>query len=146
MIIIARKAVSTNVMDIFPPEKRREIMSKIRHKNSQAELTVFAYLRQNKIYFQKHYKKAPGNPDISLPRKKKAVFIDGDYWHGRYLNKVTHDKFWIDKITGNKLRDEKVNKELREHGWNILRIWETDINRKRTREEALAKIKNFLLS
>lgn len=43
------------------------------------EKNVFSHLRKNGIYFQKHYNKAPGSPDIALPRKKICVFIDGDF-------------------------------------------------------------------
>ena len=58
-------------------------MSKIRSKNTKAELIVFRELRKRKIHFQKHYKKVVGSPDIAIPRKKIAIFIDGDFWHGR---------------------------------------------------------------
>lgn len=67
--------------DVFDPEKRREVMKLVKSKNSKAELIVFRYLRKQGIYFQKHYKKASGRPDIALPRKKKAVFIDGDFYN-----------------------------------------------------------------
>jgi DNA mismatch endonuclease (patch repair protein) len=132
-------------MDIFSPEKRSEIMAKVHYKNSRAELLAFSYLRKNKIHFQKHYKRAPGNPDIALPRKKKAVFIDGDYWHGRYPDKVTQNEFWINKISKNISRDREVLKELSNLGWDVLRVWESDINRKRTQKKSLDTIKNFLL-
>jgi DNA mismatch endonuclease (patch repair protein) len=132
-------------MDIFSPQKRSEIMSLIRSKNSKAERLVFSYLRKEKIYFQKHYKKATGRPDLALPRKRIAVFIDGDFWHGRYIEKVTNDKFWLDKINKNIKRDLEVNSKLKSEGWSILRVWESDINRKRTQLEKLEQIKNFLL-
>ncbi len=61
--------------DIFDPEKRRQIMSSVKSKNSVAEKIVFQYLRKNKIYFQKHYTKIIGKPDIAIPRKKKAIFL-----------------------------------------------------------------------
>ena len=56
-------------------------MSKIRSKNTKIENLVFKELRKRKIYFQRHYKKCAGSPDIALPKKKIAIFIDGD---GRY--------------------------------------------------------------
>lgn len=64
--------------DMYSPEKRSDIMSRIRSKETQAEKIVFRYLRQQKLYFQKHYARAAGKPDVALPRKKKAVFIDSD--------------------------------------------------------------------
>lgn len=41
--------------DMYSPEKRSEIMSRIRSKETQAEKIVFRYLRRNNVYFQKHY-------------------------------------------------------------------------------------------
>lgn len=136
--------------DVFEPNKRSEVMALIKSKNSKAELTVFKYLRQNKVYFQKHYKKVAGTPDIALPRKKRAVFIDGDFWHGRSLQKLTEkrgeDDYWTKKIKRNIERDKEVGVALLESEWHILRVWESDINRKRTRSETLQIVKDFLQS
>ena len=57
-------------------------MSKIRSKNTKLEVLVFRELRKRGVYFQKHYERVVGKPDIALPRKRKAVFLDGDFWHG----------------------------------------------------------------
>lgn len=124
-------------------------MAKVRSKNSKVELLAFSFLRKNGVYYQKHYRKAPGNPDIALPRKKKAVFIDGDFWHGRRLEQTLKtrgpDDYWTLKVQKNVARDKMQMRELEELGWSTLRIWESDINRKRTREETLEKIKDFLI-
>jgi DNA mismatch endonuclease, patch repair protein len=136
--------------DFLTPHQRSERMSLIRSQNSKAELLVFEYLRRNKVYHQKHYKRVVGKPDIALPRKRRAVFIDGDYWHGRSYNKVLArygtDGFWTNKIRENMQRDERQRKELTQHGWTILAVWESDINRKRTRDVALNSIRQFLLA
>jgi DNA mismatch endonuclease (patch repair protein) len=133
--------------DFLHKERRSEIMSRIRSKDTKAELVVFKYLRQQKIYFQKHYNKAPGNPDIALPRKKKAVFIDGDFWHGREYRKTINrlpEGYWKEKIKRNHKRDKENFKKLTAEGWTVLRVWESDINRKRTRDNKLKIIKGFL--
>ena len=138
--------------DQFSPSKRSEIMASIKSKNSKAEVEVFRYLRARKIYFQKHYSRAPGSPDIALPRKKIAVFIDGDFWHGRTLEKLKARKvneigeYWIKKIERNIARDARQERELARLGWSIARVWESDIMRKRTRQAALSKIERFLLA
>lgn len=120
-------------------------MSKIRSKNTKAELVVFSELRKNKIYFQKHYKKAPGSPDIAFPKNKKAVFIDGDFWHGRNFlkdQKRLPNDYWRNKIKSNVLRDKKNFVELRKKGWKVLRLWEKDIIKNNKR--AVAKIKKLI--
>lgn len=138
------------MVDVFSAEKRKEVMRLVKSKNSKAELFVFRYLSQNHIYFQKHYVKAPGKPDIALPRKKKAVFIDGDFWHGRNLKHRLKgraaDDPWVKKIERNIERDKEQRFALEQDGWKILRIWESDILRKRTRQEYLEKIVGFLVS
>lgn len=136
-------------MDIFDRKKRSEIMSKIRSENTKAEMIAFSYLRKNGVYFQRHYKKAPGSPDVASPRKKIAVFIDGDFWHGRNYEKLLEkhkDKndYWTNKISRNIRRDKEQEAELSKLGWKVLRIWESDIVRKRTSNIALKNIAAFL--
>jgi DNA mismatch endonuclease, patch repair protein len=116
--------------DVFSKKKRSEIMSKIRSKNTKPEVLVFRELRRRGIYFQKHYKRAPGSPDIALPRKKIAIFIDGDFWHGyRFSQQKSRlpKKYWRAKIEGNIKRDMKNRLLLRKAGWKVLRIWEHKI-------------------
>ena len=135
--------------DFLTPEQRSIQMGKIRGKNTKAELLVFRYLRKQGIYFQKHYKRAPGSPDIALPRKKKAVFIDGDFWHGKTIDRVMArgpEDYWTKKILRNMERDKEQEKVLLEAGWKILRVWETDILRKSTQASSLERIRLFMIS
>lgn len=121
-------------------------MSKIRSKNTKAELIVFRGLRKRKIYFQKHCKRVIGFPDIALPRKKIAIFIDGDFWHGRNFAKDRNRlprKYWREKIETNIIRDKKNREKLRKQGWKVLRVWEREVSKRPT--EAIEKIIGFLL-
>jgi DNA mismatch endonuclease (patch repair protein) len=136
--------------DIFNEAKRKQIMKSIKGKNSKAERTVFAHLNKQKIYYQKHYQsKYKINIDIALPRKKVAIFIDGDFWHGASLNKLIeqrgHEDYWTRKIQRNKERDVYQTRLLLENGWKVLRIWESDINRKKTRDLSLQQIQVALI-
>jgi len=125
-------------------------MRLIKSKNSEAELIVFRFLRKEKVYFQKHYKHAPGTPDIALPRKRKAVFIDGDFWHGKRLAKTIErrgpDDYWVKKVERNIERDREQEATLIENGWRFIRIWESDLKRKSTQIDTLEKIKLFIVS
>jgi len=133
--------------DIFDPAKRSEIMSLIRGKGTKPEALVFKYLRINKIYFQKHYNKVLGSPDIALPRKKKAVFIDGDFWHGRTFErrKDKLPEYWVKKISRNMERDNEYRLKLKNMGWKLLPVWESELTKVSTRLEALERIKKFLV-
>lgn len=121
-------------------------MSRIRSKNTLWERRTFSYLRKNKIYFQRHYRRISGNPDIAIPSKKKAVFIDGDFWHGWRFDKEKSrlpEVFWIPKIEANIKRDRKNRGKLRKAGWQVLRVWEHEFEK--GPEKTFAKIANFLL-
>lgn len=123
-------------------------MSKIRSKNTKAELIVFRELRKRKIYFQKHYKKCVGCPDIAIPSKKIAVFIDGDFWHGRNFHKDKKrlpKRYWLNKIEGNIVRDKKNRAKLKRLSWKVLRVWESDIfsKNKNTLEKIISLIKKY---
>ncbi len=120
-------------------------MSKIRSKNTKAELVVFRELKKRKIYFQKHYKKVPGSPDIAIPSRKIAIFIDGDFWHGRNFIKDKNrlpKKYWLRKIEGNIARDKRNRTKLRKQGWKILKIWESKI--RKSPEKTFTKIIKFV--
>lgn len=133
-------------MDVFTKEKRSEIMSRIRSENTKVERLVFRELRRRGIYFQKHYKRAKGKPDIALPRKKKAVFIDGDFWHGRNFLKQKErlpKKYWLSKIEKNVRNDRRNRLALKKAGWKILRVWEKETIK--NPENMINKISKFLL-
>lgn len=131
--------------DKFSKEKRSEIMSRINSKNTKAEIIVFRELRKRGIYFQKHYKRIEGNPDIALPRKKKAVFIDGDFWHGYDYEKLISrlpKEYWKEKIIRNVERDKKYTLSLKNKGWQVLRVWEHEV--KKDFDNTIEKIITFL--
>jgi DNA mismatch endonuclease (patch repair protein) len=134
--------------DIFDPEKRKRVMQSIHSKDSKLEIMVYAYLRAHGVYYKKHYESAPGKPDIALPRKKRAVFIDSDFWHGwQYEDKVKyqlHSDYWHAKIEKTIARDIHNNNLLREQGWQVLRIWEHDLGKKGGREQVLNDLVIFL--
>lgn len=132
-------------MDVFTKKKRSDIMSRIRAKNTGIEKTVFSFLRKEKIYFQKHYDKAPGKPDVALPSKKLAVFINGDFWHGYRFSEWREripKGYWRSKIEGNIARDQKNYRKLRRMGWKVLRVWGHDVAKKP--KETCQRICNFL--
>ncbi len=133
-------------MDVFTKKKRSEIMSKIRSENTKVERLVFHELRRRRIYFQKHYRGAKGKPDVALPKKKKAIFIDGDFWHGRNFSrqrKRLPKKYWLAKIENNIKKDRKNRATLRRRGWKVLRIWEKEAIK--NPEKEIKKITDFLL-
>ena len=130
--------------DKFSKEVRSRIMSKIRSKNTGPERFMFRELRRRRVHFQKHYKKVPGTPDIAVPSRKLAVFVDGDFWHGYRYPAWKHklDPFWQEKIERNRRRDRRNFAKLKRLGWRYIRVWEHEI--KADRLKAVGRIFNFL--
>ena len=116
--------------DIFTPEKRSWVMSRIRSKDTKIEKKTASMLRKNKIHYRR-FPKVFGSPDFVV-EKKVIVFCDGDFWHGYQYDKKKKPpkKFWRDKIERNMERDRKVSRTLRRDGWSVIRIWEHDIEKR----------------
>jgi len=116
--------------DIFTPEKRSWVMSRIRGTNTKIDLKVKKMLAENKIKFEM-YPKIFGNPDFVLKGKKITIYCDGDFWHGYkyHEKKKPRKKFWRDKIERNMERDKRITRKLRRDGWSVLRFWEHDIEK-----------------
>ena len=61
-----------------------------------------------------------------------AVFVDGYFWHccPEHSNVPANNRaFWKEKFRKNRERDRLVNKELKERGWRVIRIWEHQLRR-----------------
>lgn len=108
--------------------KTRKRMSKVHSKNGKDEQILAKMLWHKGIRYRKNYKSLPGKPDIVITKYKIAIFIDGEFWHGynwpdskKYLHR--NRDYWIKKIEYNIAHDERVNKELEEMGWTVLRFW-----------------------
>lgn len=115
--------------DVFTPEKRSWVMSRIRGKHTKIERKMKKILDTSGIKSKQH-PKIFGNPDF-LVEKKVLIFCDGDFWHGHdYENKKKlSKKFWRQKIEGNMRRDRMVSRRLRREGFSVIRLWEHDIEK-----------------
>jgi len=125
--------------DVFSPEKRSWVMSRIRSKNTSIDIKMKDILSDNGHHFEM-YPKMYGNPDFANKKERIVVFCDGDFWHGYryYEKKRLSRKFWRDKIELNMKRDKKIRRKLRYEGWSVLQFWEHDIKRKP--EKCISKI------
>ena len=115
--------------DIMSPEKRRQLMSRIRATNTTPERYVNALLEASDVDYDRHARDLPGRPDFVFRPQQLALFVDGDFWHGWRLPVWRHrlsDK-WRSKIEKNRQRDHRNHRQLRRMGWTVLRIWEHQI-------------------
>jgi DNA mismatch endonuclease (patch repair protein) len=96
--------------------------------------------------FRLHAKDLPGKPDLVFRSRKKAIFVHGCFWHRHpncglaRLPKSRLD-FWMPKLEGNRKRDLRTQAVLRRSGWQVLIVWECQIQK----ESSLSRmIKQFL--
>ena len=73
-----------------------------------------------------------GKPDFSFKKYKVAVFVDGEFWHGKDWERKKAEikgnrEFWITKIERNIRRDMEVTGRLKAEGWTVLRFWSNDV-------------------
>jgi DNA mismatch endonuclease (patch repair protein) len=120
--------------DIFTKAKRSEVMSRIRGKgNKRTEGVLVQLFRDEGIIGWRRHLKLPGKPDFTFRKERLMVFVDGCFWHGCpkcYRVPKENRKFWEEKISRNRKRDRKVNRELQNRGWRILRIAEHSLRKK----------------
>lgn len=115
--------------DNLTPDQRRYCMSRVKSKDTRLELRVRSALHSRGLRFRKHVSDLPGKPDVVFARARVAVFIDGDFWHGYKFDSWQHkmSKLWREKISRNRARDIKYREELRKMGWNVLRVWQHEV-------------------
>lgn len=113
--------------DVFTPEKRSWVMSRIRGRGTRIEIRMMNAMAESGIRFE-YQPDMYGRPDF-LVGERTAVFCDGDFWHGfRYAEKQKlRTRFWRDKIESNMRRDRRVSRRLRRDGYSVIRLWEHDI-------------------
>lgn len=120
--------------DVFKPEIRSYVMSRIRKTDTKPEVAVRKFLFNHGFRYRVHYRKLPGIPDIVLPKYKVVIFVNGCFWHaheGCKYNKPpkSNKNYWIPKIERNVERDKKYKKEITKLGWKVLTVWECEIGK-----------------
>lgn len=117
------------------------IMRKVHSSNTTPEMTFRKALWAKGLRYKICPADLPGKPDVVLPSKRLAIFIDGDYWHGNQWRKrnlsVLEEQFqgtsskdyWLKKIRRNMSRDCAATASLLSEGWTVLRFWESEVKK-----------------
>jgi DNA mismatch endonuclease (patch repair protein) len=114
------------------------MMSRVKARDNKAELMLRKELWGRGIRYRLHSKHLIGKPDLIFARKAIAVFVDGDFWHGRALIeegveglkrglRTARSDWWIEKIQKTAQRDQTVTRRLEADGWTVIRFWESDV-------------------
>lgn len=121
-------------MDTLPPSERSEIMSRVRSKDSRAEMVVRRLVFALGYRYRLHDKRLPGQPDLVFATRKRVIFVHGCFWHRHTARSCklarlpkSRLEFWEPKLEGNRIRDRRIKSELRNLGWEVLTIWECQL-------------------
>lgn len=116
--------------DNWTPEQRSKLMARVRTRNTAPEVALRRALFSAGHRGWRLHRSLPGRPDLVFSRACLCVFVDGAFWHGHpdHYHGQSGD-FWDKKIARNRERDERVNRELTELGWSVLRLWDFEIER-----------------
>ena len=127
--------------DSLTKEQRSWNMSQIKGSNTKPEILVRSFLHKQGFRFRLHAKHLPGKPDIVLKKYRTAIFVDGCYWHRHQgcklaYNPKSRQEFWQSKFESNIKRDQEVNRLFEGIPWNIVRVWQCEVNEKNLTELA----------
>ena len=122
------------MVDTVAPQRRSEIMSRIRAKGMKPELRVRRLVHSMGYRYRLHRKDLPGKPDLVFPGRRKVIFVHGCFWHQHAdpvcklvrLPKSNRD-YWWPKLERNAARDAEQEAKLGELGWKVLILWECEI-------------------
>lgn len=120
--------------DRLSKEKRSWNMSRIHGKDTAIEKKVRSYLFRQGFRFRKNDPRLPGKPDIVLPKYHTVIFIHGCFWHRHPGCKdaavpKTRTDFWEEKFSNNIANDVNNKASLEELGFNVIVLWECEINK-----------------
>jgi DNA mismatch endonuclease (patch repair protein) len=130
------------------PAVTSRIMSRVRSKDSKAELALRRALHAQGIRYRLHARDLAGRPDVVNRTRRVAVFVDGDMWHGNPAEPTrrgrcsfaelfpSRTEWWVHKIERNIARDREVTATLTKQGYTVIRLWESDVLADPTRAAA----------
>lgn len=114
-----------------------EISKRMAHVNlreGESEKALAKALWKRGFRYRKNYKKLPGSPDIAILKYQIAVFIDGEFWHGKDWEQkkerlISNKEYWKEKIEENIARDQRNDLLLVDMGWMPIHFWEKEVRK-----------------
>ena len=120
--------------DTVTPQRRSEIMSNIRAKGMKPEMAARRLTHAMGYRYQLHRKDLPGRPDLVFPGRSKVIFVHGCFWHQHSdahckiaRQPQSNQHYWLPKLQRNVTRDGEHQAKLLALGWDVLVIWECEI-------------------
>lgn len=109
-------------------------MSRVKLKRNKVETKLAKALWHKGYRYRLNYKKLPGSPDIVITKYYIAIFVDGEFWHGKNFEEMqsklkNNREYWIEKIKENINRDKTNDELLRKEGWIAVHFWSKDVEK-----------------
>lgn len=106
-------------------------MARVRTRDTAPEVALRRALHAAGVRgWRLHRRDLPGRPDLAWLGRRLAVFVDGAFWHGHPdYYRGQSGPFWDEKIAANRARDARVDSALREAGWDVVRLWDFEVER-----------------
>lgn len=121
--------------DTLTSYERSKRMSLVKSKDTKPELFLRGLVHRLGFRYRLHDKNLPGKPDLVFSSRKKIIFLHGCFWHRHQsqnckLARLPKSKldFWLPKLEQNRKRDIRIRKELEQIGWQVLVVWECQLN------------------
>ena len=112
--------------------QRSRNMQAIRSTNTRPELVVRKLLHARGFRYRLHDRSLPGSPDIVLKSYRTAIFVHGCFWHQHGCSRSSlpksHQNYWHPKLSRNVQRHARQADELRALGWEVITVWECEID------------------
>ncbi len=114
-----------------PGAARSAVMRAVKSTNTTPEMRVRSLAHRLGFRFRLHRKGLPGCPDLVFVARRKAIFVNGCFWHGHDCKRgarlpKANALYWREKIARNQARDAKAREDLAAAGWLALTIWECE--------------------
>ena len=108
-------------------------MSRTAQRDNQQEVALRSALHARGLRFRIHAKvlePSRRTVDITFPKSRVAVFVDGCFWHSCPVHGTSpknNAAWWRAKIDANVARDRDTDRRLRDAGWSVVRVWEHEV-------------------
>lgn len=113
--------------------QRSALMKRVRREDTEPELAVRKLLWSTGARYRINVGDLPGSPDVANKTRSKAIFVHGCFWHfhqdcPRGSLPDRNRDYWREKFEKNRERDRRKTKELEDRGFDVLVVWECELD------------------
>lgn len=119
-------------MDKLSAHRRSWNMGRIKGKDTKPEMKLRTVLHRLGYRYRLNQKNLPGKPDLVFAKYRTVIFVHGCFWHqheqcreGRLPS--SNLEYWKPKLEKNVLRDIRNKAMLESLGWQVITIWECEL-------------------